>query len=181
MYSSSAPSGSAWTPHASSNTVAATSSTGDAQQPVQPKQPVQPRPPSTMPPAAATEFPFFGDWNVVWCVEADKLGQWWQYDIQHCHRLEAAWMASQTIRHVPKGTVTFEYDCVNMTQTNTETNGRRLMRRCLVDRDEMSAERQRRDAITSYNAQNWTSTAVDARRNRTRSASRSASRSRGPR
>ena len=178
MYSAAAPSGSASTPHPSSSSGAASSSTVGAQ------QPVQPRPPATAPAAAATEFPSYGSWKVIWLVEADRAGQWWQYDVQHATRLEAAWMDSRTIRHAPRGTVQFEYDCVNMTQTNLETNGRRLMRRTLVDPDELAAERQRREAITNFNAQNWTSTAVDARRgnhSRSRGASRSASRSRGPR
>ena len=102
---------------------------------------VQPAAAQAVPPLPQVpEYRVWGDWVVTWQVKTEVgKGQvaWIDYDEEFQKKLEEHYKQSRrSFRAVPGQAVAFKYNTEKMYQFNMETKKKRLMRRCLVYKDE---------------------------------------------
>jgi hypothetical protein len=102
----------------------------------------------------------WGDRVVTWQVQGeDHKGRmvWIDYNEEYQEELEKYYkMTPSGLFHSKPGlAVTFEYNTLNMYQRNLETNKMRLMRRCLVYKDEWLKMDARLKEHEQSNAEAW--------------------------
>lgn len=133
-------------------------------------------------PPVAGRVPVNESWAASWQVQGDRPLHWIDYDQAFCERLEAAFHNGfSAFQWAPRGTVVFEYDTRELTQTNLETNGRRIMRRILVEIRDVDLLPNRLRTAEVWNMENWTRDQLNRRRGRSSSGSRTRSTSRARR
>jgi len=117
---------------------------------------------------------------IIWQVEGEKRGSWTDYSNEFAVRLEQSYNENPRGAFIarPGARVDFQYDTHRMIQENTETRGRRQIRRVLEPLTEVQTRDQTRQDIATHNQENWTADNLNRARAGHRAASRSTSASR---
>lgn len=148
--------------------------------PREPPAPIVQPPPPEIPVEHAKGTLGADVFRMLWQVE-ERPGVWIDYEPDWSRRLEEAWNRAQTeyaasFMGRPRGTVEYEYDVwPNLFQRNTETGGKRRIRRIFIENTLFERVESLKESIDQHNAAAWDPSRAYERRNARAARSRSAS------